>query len=60
MPPMSSAFGNAMLPKVYAPMMANATSRMGMIVDSMPVDRPWITFVPGPVSEASAIWCTGL
>ena len=44
-----------MLPNVYAPMMANATSRMGMMVDSMPVDRPWMTFVPGPVSDASAI-----
>ena len=56
MPPSGvTMFGNAMLPHVYAPMMANATSRIGMIVESMPVERPWMMLVAGPVSDASAI-----
>ena len=41
-------------------MMAKLTSRMGMMVDSMPVDRPWMMLVAASVSDASAIFLTGL
>lgn len=50
MPPSAAAFGNAMLPKVYAPMMASATSTMGAMVDSMPVPMPSMMTVAAPVS----------
>ncbi len=60
MPPSAAAFGNAMLPKVYAPMMASATSTMGAMVDSMPVPMPSMMTVAAPVSAASAILWTGL
>ncbi len=41
-------------------MMASATSTMGAMVDSMPVLMPSMMTVAGPVSAASAIFCTGL
>jgi hypothetical protein len=31
----------------------------GSAVDSSEMARPWITLVPWPVTEASAIECTG-